>query len=71
MQGLLDEDNDVRTACGVALAQLAKRFPDRKMAIAERLAAAIANPAFEKEDKHVKRTGQDYAHEALWRVVAG
>lgn len=71
LRGLLDDDHDVRTACSTALVQLAKRFPARKIAIAKQLAQAIHDPAFTKEDKYTKRTSQDYAHEALWQVVAG
>jgi len=70
LQGLLDQDNDVRTACGTALARLSKRFPDTKAMIEQKLTGAIGDPEFEKRDSNVNRTGQDYAHEALWQVVS-
>jgi HEAT repeat protein len=70
LQGLLDQDYDICTACGTALACLGKRFPATKAIIEEKLVAAIGDPTFEKRNTLRDRTGQDYAHEALWQVVS-
>ncbi len=72
LQGLLGQDNDVRMACGTALARLTKRFPDTKLIIEQKLIEAIDDPEFEERDNISvsNRTGQDYAHEALWQVVS-
>jgi len=70
-RGLLDEDDDVRTACAEALARLGRRFPDAAETIAEQLVQAIKDPAFEGPDKYQGRTGHDYAFDGLWLLVAG
>ncbi|HEU4329109.1 MAG TPA: HEAT repeat domain-containing protein [Roseiflexaceae bacterium] len=68
--GLLDRDNTVRQACAAALALLGRRFPEQLPSIEARLLDALADPAFARLDRISKRTGHDYAHEALWRLTA-
>lgn len=70
LHGLRDPNTFVPTACGIALARLTKRFPQVKAQIEQQLAVAIGDPQFEKRDDISNRTGQDYAHEALWQVVS-
>ena len=72
LQGLFDQKHPVRTACGTALARLTKRFPETKAMIEQKLVGAIGELKFEQRDSvaNSKRTGQDYAHEALWQVVS-
>ncbi|HEU4324777.1 MAG TPA: HEAT repeat domain-containing protein, partial [Roseiflexaceae bacterium] len=71
--GLLDRDGDVRRACAAALVQLGRRFPNHVAQIEGRLLHAIHDPAFggRHQDWLSYRTGQDYAHEGLWLLVAG
>ncbi len=67
--GLLDRDNTVCQACAAALALLGRRFPDQTPTIEARLLDALGDPAFARLDRVSKRTGHDYAHEALWRLA--
>lgn len=68
--GLLDRDNTVRQACTAALALLGRRFPDQQALIETRLLNALADTAFARIDRVSKRSGHDFAHEALWRLIA-
>jgi hypothetical protein len=68
--GLLDRDNDVRTSCAVALAQLGQRFPQSVVTIEQKLLDAIANPLFVRLDNIDDRTGHDYAFSALWMLYS-
>jgi hypothetical protein len=71
-RGLLDEDNDVRTACAQALAQLGRRFATATKAIEMKLFQAIQDPEFDKPDsQYSKRSGHDYAYDGLWLLVVG
>ncbi|HEX6288034.1 MAG TPA: HEAT repeat domain-containing protein [Herpetosiphonaceae bacterium] len=69
--GLLDSDNDVRTACGRSLAKLGRRFPQAFQEIATRLERAISDPTFDTSDDLDGRSGHDYAFESLWMLVTG
>jgi len=69
--GLLDTDNDVRTACAQALAQLGQRFPNSAETIERKLVQAIVNPEFDKLDSMSRRSGHDYAYDGLWLLVVG
>jgi HEAT repeat protein/energy-coupling factor transporter ATP-binding protein EcfA2 len=65
-QGLLDTDNDVRTACAEALARIAQRFPASRQQIEQLFIQALADPAFAARDEIADRTGHDYAYHGLW-----
>ena len=71
LHGLLDNNYDVRIACAEALAQLGQRFPNEVEAIEKKLIQAIDDPAFDKLDSVVGRSGHDYAYEGLWLLVVG
>jgi energy-coupling factor transporter ATP-binding protein EcfA2 len=69
--GLVDEDYNVRSACAQALVQLGRRFPNDSQAIERKLIQAIEDPAFDKPDSMLKRSGHDYAYDGLWLLVVG
>jgi energy-coupling factor transporter ATP-binding protein EcfA2 len=69
--GLLDEENNVRTACTQALAQLGRRFPNAVKVIERKLIEAIEDQEFEKPDSLFGRSGHDYAYDGLWWLVVG
>jgi HEAT repeat protein len=71
LQGLLDPDNHVRTACARALAQLGRSDQGTMQAIAQRLVQVIDDPSFAQPDVHVGRTGHDYAFDSLWMLMTG
>jgi HEAT repeat protein/energy-coupling factor transporter ATP-binding protein EcfA2 len=70
-QGLVDKDNDVRTACAEALAQLGRRFPDATEKIEREFIQAIEDPAFDKPDSIGRSSGHDYAYNGFWLLVVG
>ncbi len=69
--GLLDDDNDVRTACAQALAQLGRRFPTITQSLEARFVEAIQDPKFDERDKFIDRPAYDYAYDGLWLLVVG
>jgi HEAT repeat protein len=69
--GLLDVDNDVRSACARALAILGRRFPEAFDSIKALLLAVISDANFEARDRYENRTGNDYAFDGLWMLMAG
>ena len=69
-QGLLDADNDIRTACVRGLVTLARRFPGIYEAVEKMLMRAIKQKKFDKQD-NVGRSAHDYAYEGLWLLVVG
>jgi len=71
LQGLLDDDNDVRTACGEGLARIGQQRPSMVATIAGRLLQCLQHPDFDKRDKIMQRPGRDYAYDALWQLIAG
>jgi len=68
-QKLLDDDNEVRTSCIEALAQIGRRFPETSTFIAEKLIKAIEDPKFDKPDNVQLRSAQEYAFNGLWLMV--
>lgn len=68
---LLDRHNDVRAACAEALAQLAPRHPGQADTVAQRLVKVIGDPGYVKKDRYGQRSGQEYAYDALWKLVTG
>ena len=69
-QGLLDEDNDVRTACVQGLVVLARRFPNVYQKVEKMFMQAIKQKKFDKQD-NTKRSAHDYAYDGLWLLVVG
>jgi len=69
-QGLLDKDNDVRTACMRGLVMLVRRFPDVHEIVEKMFIQAVEQPEFDKKDR-LGRTAHDYAYEGLWLLVVG
>jgi HEAT repeat protein len=69
LQGLLDDDNEVRTACVETLAQLGRSSPEAASMIGSRLAQAIEDPIFEKLDAYKRRSAHEYAFNGLWLMV--
>jgi HEAT repeat protein len=69
--GLRDTYGNVRTACAEALALLGRRFPGAAEGIAQKLAQATADPAFNVPDMFERRTGHDCAFDGLWLLMAG
>jgi HEAT repeat protein len=71
--GLVDTNSDVRTACVDALTRIAHRFPISSDKIGKILIQAIDDPYFDKLDEVQKsrRSGHDYAYDALWLLVTG
>ena len=67
--GLIDDDNDVRTACARALARLGQRYTEATEEIAETLIQAIQDPKFEKVDEIEDVPGYDYAFDSLWMLI--
>ena len=70
-RGLLDSDNDVRTACAQAVAFIGQRFPEATQTIGEQLVLALQDPEFSQQAGYTQRTGHDYAFDALWLLIAG
>lgn len=68
LQGLLDEDSDVRTACVEGLALLGRRFPDIAVSIGSKLVQVIEDPVFERQDDKLL-PAREYAFEGLWFMV--
>ena len=71
MSGLLDEDNDVREACVMALAQLGMRFPQSTSLITQALIGTFDNPEFDSLDRIAGRSAHDYAFDGLWALITG
>ena len=70
LHGLLDDYNEVRTACIQALVRLGKRFPTAVQRIEKKLVQAIVDPEFDKTDgSKDKRSGHEYAYDGLWLLV--
>ena len=70
-QGLLDSDDDVRTACAQALAHLGRNSPTaQRQRLEARLVRAIQSPQFAKGDDS-GRPAYDYVYDALWLLVVG
>jgi len=68
LQGLLDEDNDVRTTCVNALALLGRHFPDTSVSIGSKLVQVIEDPLFERLDNKLL-PAHEYAFNGLWLMV--
>jgi HEAT repeat protein len=68
LSGLLDEDNDVRTACVEGLAVLERRFPDIAVTIGSKFVQAIEDPIYEKTDNK-SLSAREYAFNGLWLMV--
>jgi hypothetical protein len=68
--GLLDTEHVVRTSCSQALVRLGFRFPERKNTIEKMLVQPIQDPAFDRLSRF-RRTGHNYAFDALWQLVVG
>jgi HEAT repeat protein len=67
---LLDEDDDVRRSAGSSLVEMSRRHPQVAAGIRDDLARACTDPALSTRDGIDKRTGWDYAQEALTAHVA-
>ena len=67
--GLLDNDDEVRSACATALARLGKRFPQASPIIEDMLIRSVHDPEFEERDEYWNRSAQDYAYDGLWQLV--
>ena len=70
-RGILDSDDDVRTACAESLAALGRRFPETRDTIIHKLVHAITDEEFDEPDEVLARTGHDYAFGGLWLLVTG
>lgn len=68
--GLLDKDNDVRTACMRGLVLFARRFPATYAPIEKLFTQALEQPEFDKQD-NIERSAHDYAYDGLWLLVVG
>ena len=68
LYGLQDDDNDVRTACAMALAQWAKFTPEYATILARRLSAALTDTAFAKQD-NTETPAYDYVYQALDQLL--
>lgn len=68
--GLTDYDDDVRTACAIALATLGQRNPEVADSVTSKLVQALEDPQFDSVDSVVHRSGHDYAFDSLWILVA-
>ena len=66
---LIDSDNDIRRAAGNALATLSGRHPEWRGHVASLLVAATEDHRFAARDPNEKRTGHDYAYDALWSLT--
>ena len=62
---LVDEDNDVRRAAGKTLVSLARQYPDAASGIEAALVGACEDPAYMKVELIGRRSGWDYAYDAL------
>jgi HEAT repeat protein len=69
LQGLLDDDNEVRAACVETLAQIGRRSPQIASTVGGKLAQAIEDPTFEKPDIYKGRSAHEYAFNGLWLMV--
>ena len=69
--GLLDDDNDVRTACVRGLVLFARRFPAVYDPIEKLFMQALEQPEFDKSDSISRRSAHDYAYDGLWLLVVG
>ncbi|MEM7535957.1 MAG: HEAT repeat domain-containing protein [Chloroflexota bacterium] len=67
--GLLDDENGIRTSCSTAFARLGERFPDAVEGIVTLLVTAIDDLIFENVSMWDNRTAQDYAYDGLWQLV--
>ena len=68
-RGMLDEDDDVRAGCAVALVRLVVRLPHMRGQIEQLFLGTIGDSEFEPVDKYQKRSGQDYAFTGLWNLM--
>jgi HEAT repeat protein len=68
-RGLLDDYDDVRTACTLALAQMGKRLPAITQSLEARFVEAIQDPNFNEPDQVAGRPAYDYAFDGLWSLV--
>ena len=69
LMGFTDQDNGVRAACAQALARLGQRNPEAVEEIASTLIQTLEDPRFGPVDPYAKRTGYDYAFDALWMLI--
>ncbi len=70
-RGLLDSDDEARTACAESLATLGQRFPATTNTIIDKLVQTITDEEFDKPDEIQNRTGRDYAFGGLWLLMSG
>jgi HEAT repeat protein len=68
--GLLDEDNGVRSACSQPLVQFSKQNSSTAQELEARLLQALDDPTFEKTDISGEQAYQ-YVYEALWLLMVG
>jgi HEAT repeat protein len=68
--GLLDEVDDVRSACAQALVQLSKQTSSMTQELEARLLQAIDDPMFGKLD-YRRRPATNYVYDALWLLLVG
>jgi len=66
---LTDPDNDVRKAASNGLASFAARHLMWRDPIRKALVEATVNRDYASQDKYERRTGNDYAYDALWRLT--
>jgi HEAT repeat protein len=71
LAGLLDTHGEVRAACAYALAKLGRSSAAAREEIATKLAAAIADPAFDIPDSISRQSGHEYAFDSLWMLLVG
>jgi HEAT repeat protein len=71
LNGLIDEDNEVRRASAMSLAKLPQRHTGAVRDIERALIQALEDPRFDNVDEYEGRTGHDYAFDGLWTLVAG
>jgi HEAT repeat protein len=64
-----DPDNDVRRTAGNTLVELGRRHPDVATEVQDRLAHACQDSCFDGVDQHERRSGWDYAYDALWTMT--
>ena len=51
--------------------KVGRHFPDAVGKIERKLVQGIVDPAFDKPDLIIERSGHDYAYDALWLLVVG
>jgi hypothetical protein len=61
----------VRSACAEALSRLGQHDSTAMKTIATVLVQAVEDPRLDSVDNVAGRTGQDYAFDGLWTLLAG